>query len=238
MLILYIMWRLSILLEKSFCLSSTAPAFEPQCEMCWSCCVEIRNEEGWSLYGFRGAGTHKHTDCRHYEMRICQWISSRMCSLSQPDVTCQPLQALAPSNASSSMRRWEGGSRFAWNSSRVRDKCLIGIWTRLLKYSVVKMVPTTVLLIYNEREREQDDSVELLLRHYLNCGELFTCTARCACEKTRIYSIILWGRRGVFVHTCACSPPTERTLFLTSLCGDVRYIYIFYITCICRLSSM
>lgn len=69
--------------------------FWSECEMCWSCCVEIRNEEGWSLYGLNEtgrAGAHKHTDCRHYELRI----SSRMCKLSQVGITCQPFTGYCP----------------------------------------------------------------------------------------------------------------------------------------------
>lgn len=116
-----------------------------ECEMCWSCCVEIRNEEGWSLYGLnetQRAGTHKHADCRHYELRICQWISARMCSLSQPDITCQPLQVIAPSNCfimSGVISEVGWGSMpvyhlwmcshehgFNGNCWCVRDKCLIG----------------------------------------------------------------------------------------------------------------
>lgn len=80
--------------ERSTC-------FRTKCEMYWGCCVAIRNEEGWSLCGLnetQRAGTHKHADWRHYELRICQWISTRMCSLSQPDITCQSLQVIAPSN--------------------------------------------------------------------------------------------------------------------------------------------
>lgn len=103
MLILYIMWWLNILEVKvGFCFVKHSICFWTDCEMCWSCCVEIRHEEGWSLYivnETQRAGTHKHAYCRHYELRICQWISARMCSLSQPDITCQPLQVIAPSNS-------------------------------------------------------------------------------------------------------------------------------------------
>lgn len=69
------------------------------CEMSWGCCVEIRNEEGWSLYGLnetRRAGTRKHADYRHYELRMCQWISARMCSLSQPDIYLSAVTGYCP----------------------------------------------------------------------------------------------------------------------------------------------
>lgn len=147
--------------ERSTC-------FWTKCEMCWSCCVEIRNEEGWSLHGLnetRRVGTHKHADYRHYELRICQWISARMCSLSQPDINCKPLQFIAPSNCFImseviSEVGWGSltliGLGFSWNCSYVRGKCLIdrGMirWICIFKELQSKIHP---FHFYNVHRNEQ-----------------------------------------------------------------------------------
>lgn len=97
-----------------------------------SCGVEIRNEEGWSLYGLGEtcrAETHKHADYHHYELRICQWISARMCSFSQPDNNCQTLQVIAPSAC---LKMSGVISQVGWGSVPVYHLwiCLLRRWFR------------------------------------------------------------------------------------------------------------